>query len=243
MSQPFLSLSILNFNEEDSIVAAARRCSEVLQTCGQTYELVLVDDGSTDRSRHLIADLAARLPHCRAIFHPGNLGIGAGIRTCYFETIGQWATWFPADMQADPAELPRLLKHTHDADAVITFRDPAKRQEPRKRKLISAFERLLVRSLFGLKLRDLHWIRLFRRTILDQIQPRSRSPFIDTEMVVRARQVGARICQVELDDLPRRFGVSKGARWRNLITSMSDLLALRARSLVGGFGTRAKRGT
>src|SRR5262245_16345529 len=160
MAPPFLSLSILNYNEEDSIVAAARRCSDVLEACGKTYELVLVDDGSTDRSRDLIADLVGRLPHCRAIYHAGNLGIGAGIRTCYFATMGQWATWFPADMQADPGELPRLLEHTRDADAIITYRDPAKRQEPRKRKLISAFERLLVRSLFGLKLRDLHWIRL-----------------------------------------------------------------------------------
>jgi glycosyltransferase involved in cell wall biosynthesis len=234
MSGPFLSLAVLNYNEEDSVERAARVCSDVLQRCRITYELVLVDDGSTDRSRRIIERMTRLLPCCRAVYHPRNLGIGAGIRTCYFETTGEWATWFPADLQADPRELPRLLEHVNDCDALITYRDPAKRQETRKRKLISAFERILVWLLFGVKLRDLHWIRMFRRSFLERMRLRSRSPFIDTEMVVAAKRLGARIRQVELLDRPREFGVAKGARLSNLVYSMVDLASLRVRAFIPG---------
>lgn len=234
MSPPFLSLAVLNYNEEDSVERAARLCSDVLQRCRVSHELVLVDDGSTDRSRGIIERMTRVLPNCRAIYHPANLGIGAGIRTCYFKTRGEWATWFPADLQADPRELPRLLEHLNDCDALITYRDPARRQETRKRKLISAFERFLVWMFFGVKLRDLHWIRIFRRSFLERMRVRSRSPFIDTEMVVAAKRLGARLRQVELLDRPREFGIAKGAKLRNLVSSMFDLASLRVRAFIPG---------
>lgn len=234
MTRPYLSLALLNYNEEGSIVRAARLCSRVLQRCGHSYELVLVDDGSTDRSRDLIGELTRELPCCRPIYHPRNLGIGAGIRTCYFETVGEWATWFPADLQADPAELPRLLEYLPTCDALITYRDASRRQEGRKRRFISACERFLVWLLFGIKLRDLHWVRMFHRDLLERMRLRSRSPFIDTEMVVAARRLGARIRQVELLDHPREFGVAKGARFTNLLFSMVDLASLRVRAFIPG---------
>ena len=137
-------------------------------------------------------------------------------------------------MQADPRQLPRLLEHVNDCDALITYRDPAKRQETRKRKVISAFERLLVWLLFGVKLRDLHWIRMFRRSFLERMRLRSRSPFIDTEMVVAAKRLGARIRQVELLDQAREFGVAKGAKLSNLMYSMVDLASLRVRAFIPG---------
>jgi glycosyltransferase involved in cell wall biosynthesis len=230
MTRPYLSLAVLNYNEEDSLERAARLCAEALQRARVTYELVLVDDGSTDGSRTIIERMTRALPHCRAVYHGRNLGIGAGIRTCYFETAGEWATWFPADLQADPLELPRLLEHLPQCDALITYRDPSKRQETRKRKIISACERFLVWLLFGVKLRDLHWIRMFRRGFLERMRLRSCSPFIDTEMVVAAKRLGARIKQVELLDRPREFGVAKGAKLGNLVRSMVDLASLRVRA-------------
>src|SRR5262245_58082304 len=234
MERPYLSLALLNYNEEATIAMAARLCSRVLESCGKSYELVLVDDGSTDGSRALVAELTESLPQCRAVYHPANLGIGAGIRTCYFETVGEWATWFPADLQADPRELPRLLGHLPDCDVLVTHRDPSRRQETRKRKLISACERFVTWLLFGVKLKDLHWIRMFRRGFLERMRLKSKSPFIDTEMVVAARRLGARIQQVELLDQPRQAGVAKGARFGNLVRSLVDLASLRVRAFFPG---------
>lgn len=229
MTIPYLSLAILNYNEEETLGRAAYVCAEMLESLGQTYELVVVDDGSTDGSRRIIEELCRSLPCCRAIFHPRNLGIGAGIRTCYFETRGEWATWFPADLQADPRELPRLLDDLEDCDALITYRDPAKRNETRKRKWISAAERFLVWSMFGVYLRDLHWIRFFRRELLERMMLRSKTPFIDTEMALAAKRLGARIKQVELLDRPRVAGEPKGARFGTLVKSLWELVAFRVR--------------
>ncbi len=231
MSVPDLSLALLTFNEAESLENAARLCSQILAACGVSYELMIVDDGSTDGSRPIIERLVEELPCSRAVFHPRNLGIGAGIRTCYFESRGRWATWFPADLQADPRELPRLIDTLPECDVLITYRDPSRRRETWKRKWISACERAMVRNLFGLKLRDLHWIRFFRRELLNRMVLRSRSAFIDNEMVVAAKQLGARIREVCLLDQPRLFGEAKGARWSNLASAFRDLLVLRTRTL------------
>jgi glycosyltransferase involved in cell wall biosynthesis len=229
--RPYLSLCLLAYNERGSIESGARRCAGALTACGQTYELVLVDDGSTDGTAEIIDALAAELPHCRSIHHPRNLGIGAGVRTCYFQTQGEWATWFPADMQADPAELPRLLSHLPHCDVLATYRDPNRRQAGRLRKLISFTDRMLVRLLFGLDLHDLHWIRFFRREILERMRLSSRSPSIDTEMMVQAKRLGARILQVPLNDHARQSGEAKGATLKNVVLSVTDLLALRLRPM------------
>jgi glycosyltransferase involved in cell wall biosynthesis len=224
--RPYLSLAVLAYNERDTVARMVRLCSEILSDCGHTYELVLVDDGSTDGTREVVLELAAELPHCRSVLHPRNLGIGEGIRTCYFRTTGEWATWFPADMQADPRELPRLLQLLPGCDVLVTYREARLRQEGWRRKLISRVDRALVRLLFGVGLNDLHWVRFFRRSVLDRLVLTSRSPFIDTEMVVGARRLGARIRQTPLQDQPRRFGTAKGATLKNLVSSVADLFSL-----------------
>jgi glycosyltransferase involved in cell wall biosynthesis len=228
---PYLSLAILAYNEQESIERAARLCSGVLESCGQTYELVLVDDGSTDQTPALIEKLVAELPCCRSIRHPRNLGIGAGIRTCYFGTTGQWAVWFPADLQADPRELPRLLRFLPECDVLVTYRDAWQRRETWMRKLVSFTDRRLVRLLFGVSLRDLHWIRFFRRDLLNRMVLTARSPFVDTEMIVSARKLGARLCEVPFPDQPRTTGTAKGASLRNLLGAMSDLFGLYRRGV------------
>lgn len=231
MSRPFLSFALLNYNEQDTLALAARQASRVLQQCGRGYELVLVDDGSTDKSHQIIDRLVDELPHCRAIYHGCNRGIGAGIRTCYFETEGEWVTWFPADLQADPNELPRLLDCLHDCDLLLTYRRPERRRVGAIRRLISRCDRQLVKLLFGIAVRDLHWIRFFRRSLLDQMQPRLESPALDTEMLATAHRLGARVRQEPLDDLPRRAGVARGASIKNLATATAETLWLRLRGI------------
>lgn len=225
--RPYLSLAILAYNERATLAEVARRASAVLGQLGHTHELVLVDDGSTDGSAEIAESLAAELPCCRAVRHPRNLGIGAGIRSCFFRTIGEWATWLPADLQAEPEELPRLVGLLTDCDVLVTYRDARTRQGGIFRKTVSWADRALVRCLFGLRLRDLHWIRFFRRDLLDRMCLACRSPSVDTEMVYRAARMGARIAQAELPDRPRRAGVARGASLVNLVASAADLVRLR----------------
>lgn len=236
--EPFLSFALLAYNERDTLDRAARRCSAALEGCGHTYELVLVDDGSSDGSGPLMDTLAVELPRCRVIHHTRNLGIGAGIRTCYFQTRGAWATWFPADLQADPADLPRLLVRLPECDVLACYREAAGRQASLPRKLISSADRILVRLLFGLDLKDLHWIRFYRRELLDTMRLTCTSPTVDTEMIVQARGHGARIVQTPLPDHPRTAGSARGATLKSVAASLLDLLALRLRTFRAGRAAR-----
>jgi hypothetical protein len=138
---------------------------------------------------------------------------------------------FPADLQVDAEELPRLLELLSDCDVLVTYRDPAQRQVTRLRKLISAADRTLVRLLFGLALKDLHWVHFFRRDLLDRMILTCWSPTADTEMFLCARKLGARIREVPLADLPRVRGVAKGARPKNVVWALVDLAVLRLRRM------------
>src|SRR5262249_50747486 len=149
-----------------------------------------------------------------------------GIRTAYFGTRGRWATWFPADLQADPRELPRLLPHLDECDVLVTYRDAGRRQESRLRKLISLADRTLVRLLLGLTVRDLPWVRFFRRGVLRRMAWEACSPGVDTEMLACARLAGARIREAPLADQPRTAGQARGASLRNLAGAVRDLVEL-----------------
>ena len=229
--RPFISLAVLAYNEAGTIERAARLCSEVLESLDRSYELVLVDDGSTDGCRERILSLAPELPGCRAILHPRNLGIGAGIRTCFFGTRGQWATWFPSDLQADPRELPRLVDQLADCDVLVTYRNPAQRTEGPLRQAISSLDRTLTQHLFGVSLRDLHWIRFFRRSVLERMRLLARSPFADTEMILHAVQQGARLIEAPLGEQPRARGEAYGVSLRHLATTLRDLIAVKLRGV------------
>jgi glycosyltransferase involved in cell wall biosynthesis len=229
--RPFLSLALLSYNEVGTIERAAQLCSEVLESLGRSYELVLVDDGSTDGCRERIVALAPELPGCRAILHPRNLGIGAGVRTCFFGTHGEWATWLPSDLQADPRELPRLVDLLADCDVLVTYREPSKRSVGQFRQAVSSLDRALARLLFGIALRDLHWVRFFHRSVLERMRLVARSPFADTEMILHAVKQGVRLAEAPFDEQPRAFGEAQGASPRNLATTLRDLLAVKLRGL------------
>src|SRR5262249_4797073 len=92
---PFLSVAIPGHNEIESIEETASRTRDALEAVGRSYELVLLDDGSTDGTTEAIRRFADGHERCRAIFHPRREGIASVIRACYFETSGEWATWFP----------------------------------------------------------------------------------------------------------------------------------------------------
>lgn len=214
------------YNEIDTIEESAARTLQSLQSLGRTYELVLVDDGSTDGTREVIRSIAERQGGCRAIFHPRRMGIAAVIRTCYLKTCGSWATWFPADLQADPSALASLVRPLDTCDVLLTHRDARRRSASNLRKAISGADRSLARLLFGLDLEDLHWIHFFRRELLDRMTLLSRSPAIDLEMIIAARGLGARIAHASLPDQPRKAGRSKSISAGTLTRSLFDVIAL-----------------
>lgn len=225
--RPAVSIAVMCYNEAELLHAMVSRVLAVLHGLNKPFEILIVDDGSTDGSGPIADQLAARHPEVRVLHHSPNLGIGHVLINGYRQTTGNVVAILPADLQFAPEDLPQALDAIRDAD-VVNIRRPDRRDPP-MRKLISRFDETLVGLLFGVWIKDLHWVKLYRRSMLDQLRIISRTPMVDTELLIRSHKLGAKIVHLSLPHHPRTAGRSTGATLSRLIRTFADLWKLRWR--------------
>jgi glycosyltransferase involved in cell wall biosynthesis len=222
---PAWSIAVMCFNEAGNLRQMVERTVAVMLGQKDTFEIVIVDDGSSDGSGKIADELAVQFPQVRVLHHPTNTGIGSVLIDGYAQSKGVVVAILPADLQFAPEDLPAAMKAIADADVINITRN--QRNDPSYRRLISFVDRSLVRVLFGLRVTDLHWVKLYRRTVLERITIVSRTPLVDTELLIKANRMNARIVELDLPHHPRTAGKSKGATVRLLIKTFIDLIALR----------------
>jgi len=202
-------------NEELSIsrtVHAALSAGDELVAAGTvaSFEVLVVDDGSTDDMARVLDDLHQQFEHVRTVRHPVNLGVGAAMRTGFSEARGDLVLYTDADLPADLAvvgDAIRILERD-GADVVSAYRRNRSGEGP-KRTLYSAVYNSLVRMTLGLHVRDVNFaLKLMRREVLESIALRSNGILIDAELLARADRAGFRIVQFGVDYLPRLAGES-----------------------------------
>lgn len=225
------TVALMCYNEEATLAEATRRTVRVMRRLGLPYEILIVDDGSRDASARVATDLAAEFPEIRLIAHKRNRGVGAVLGTSYREARGDFVVALPADLQMAPEDLPAAMRLMPDADVVEILR--LKRQDRWLRKVVSLVDRTLTGMLFGVWNRDLHWVKLYRRAFLQDVQMTCRTPVADTEVLIQARERGARVVQVTLPHHPRRRGRSRAAGLVGVVISAVELLWLWVRSRRG----------
>ena len=208
---PSLSVVIPLYDEEayvERTVAAARA---ILEEMAGDWEIVLVDDASTDRTGALADALARADPRVRVIHQAVNRGLGATLRAGYAAATKELVFYTAADLPVDLGELPRAVRllEYQQADLLAGYRFD-RTSEGLHRAAYTIGYHLLVRSLFGLRIRDVNFaFKLFRRSLLQRVELRSEGSFIDAELLLRARQAGAVMIQLGLDYFPRTRGASK----------------------------------
>jgi glycosyltransferase involved in cell wall biosynthesis len=203
------------WNEEEYIdrtLQAAREAAESLRSMGEIadYEIVIVDDASTDETGRL-ADAAAEAdPRVKVVHHPKNRKLGGSIKTGFAAATGDLVLYTDADLPFDMDELQkacRLMRH-YEADVVSAYRLD-RTGEGYVRTVYSFFYNALVRIFFGLKIRDVNFaFKLCRRRVFDHVVLKSEGSFIDAELVIRAHKFGYHIVQFGVDYFPRTRGVS-----------------------------------
>lgn len=213
----FESLTIFfpAWNEEDTIeraVRAAADAAEKLMAEGEIgwYEVLIVDDASTDGTPQLIDDLAAKDPRIRAVHHPVNRKLGGSIKTGLAESRGEIVLYSDADLPFDMTELAKAVRllRIYEADIVSAFRFDRTGEGPRRLIYSYAYNHL-VQSMLGLRLRDMNFaFKLIRRRVLDNVTLESEGSFIDVELLARAHGLGFQIVQFGVDYFPRTRGVS-----------------------------------
>jgi glycosyltransferase involved in cell wall biosynthesis len=224
-----VSLVIPAYNESANLLPLVDACEAALSAVEGSHEIVIVDDGSTDDTADILSRLEAERSLLRTIRHDPRKNIGCHPSELEALTAarGDVALFLPADLQIHPSSLPRFLEASRAADIVASRR--VDRADNLFRRLLSAANNRIERLLMGVDVHDAHSSMLLNRRALDEIVPLvvSNSALIPAELLVRARQRGLRINEVEVDHYPRAAGRQTGAKFSELVRVQLDLLRLR----------------
>ncbi len=221
---PTLALIVPAWNEAANLPA----CLETLHATfrGSSYEIVVVDDGSTDATRAVAERLASDQPeHVRVLVHVSNQGLGAALRTGFAATRARYVTCCPADFTMTSEDWAPFAAVLGLADVLVGCR--SKREGYNLLMRFNAWlYPWLVRGLFGLRLRDVNWISVYRRELVQQITITQRGIPMLTEVLVKLRDLGATFLEVDCRMQPRRSGTPSAARIRVMWRTLIGLLGL-----------------
>lgn len=210
------------YNEEQGLAAMTSRALAALEGLGiGDWELIIVDDGSTDRSGAIADELASGHPRLRVIHHPKNLGYGLALRTGFAAAAMDYVFYTDGDIQYDLTELDRLLALIPHGDIIEGFR--TRKQYTPYRHLMSFTYNLLLRMLFNIGDRDIDCsFKLYPRSLFERVTLTSAGAFIDAEVSIRARQLGLRTVEVGVTHFPRRSGRSTAANRRAVLVVLGE---------------------
>ncbi len=206
---PSLSLVIPMFDEAENIAHAIACAGEALAQHEGAWEIVVVDDGSTDGSAEIVGGLPGG-ERLRLVHHDANRGLGAALRSGFAAATGDLVLYMDADLPFDPRDIGRAVHAlaVTRADLIAGYRLD-RSLEGWRRALYSYLYNLLIGLLFGWPHRDINFsFKLVRRQVLEAIELRSTGSLIDAELVVKAKNLGFTIQQLGLDYFPRTRGRS-----------------------------------
>ena len=203
------------WNEEAYIertIGAAKEVADELLEAGtiRDYELIVVDDASTDLTGKIADEMAAADPHVKVVHHPVNRKLGGSIKTGFAAATGDLVLYSDADLPFDMAELKKAIRliDYYEADIVSAYRFDRVGEGP-SRAIYTFFYNVMIRRLFGVRMRDINFaFKLCRRTVFDHVTLRSEGSFIDAELIIRARKLGFHVIQFGVDYFPRTRGES-----------------------------------
>jgi glycosyltransferase involved in cell wall biosynthesis len=224
-SAPRLSVVIMAWNEAASLAAVAHEIHEELLRLHAPFEILLIDDGSSDGTGNIADELAVALSGLRVHHHEVNRGLGGVYRTAFTEARGELVTFFPADGQFPADLLARYLSAMADADIVLGV---LPRREHGLAKLLSFGERALLRLMFG-SFPRFQGILMFRTELVRRtpLVSQGRGWIVLMEFILRQARAGARIKNVTIAMRPRSSGTSKVNNLRSIVSNLRQLAALR----------------
>ena len=224
--QRSISVVLPAYNEEENVGQAVRSVLEVMEPLTPDYEVIVVDDGSRDRTSEVVEELAESYPQVRLIRHEVNQGYGGALNSGFQAATRELVFFTSSDNQYDVAEVKKLLPYIESAELVIGYR--AKRQDPFVRRFFAWGWNTLVNLLFGYVSRDIDCaFKLFKREVVSQVPITSKGAMIDTELLVGAKRKGFAIVEVPVSHFPRLAGEQTGANVRVILRAFKDLFRFR----------------
>ncbi len=227
LTQRGISVVLPAYNEEAVIARTVGRCVEVLSVVAPDFEVIVVDDGSRDRTGELADELAAADPRVRVVHNRPNKGYGGALMAGFAAATKSLTFFMDSDGQFDIADLARLIPwRERGYRAVLGYRKH--RNDGFVRKVNAWGWNRLGRLLFGLRIRDVDCaFKLYDTNIVRACEVVAEGAMVNTEMLVKLKQLGVKYVEVPVAHYPRTHGSATGANIRVILHAFSELLRLR----------------
>lgn len=220
-----LSLVLPAHNEADNIEAVVCRGMSVLPNIVSEFEIIVVDDGSSDATSGIVDRLSSEHCNVKVVHHIENRGYGAALTSGFVEASGDLIMFMDSDRQFDIADITALAPYVPHYDIVAGYR--IRRQDPLYRKVYGKLFGLVAWALFDLHMRDVDCaFKIYRADLLKNLILTAPGALINTEMLARSKRKGATIAQVGVRHYPRLAGQSSGGSPRVVFRAMGETVRL-----------------
>jgi glycosyltransferase involved in cell wall biosynthesis len=235
-----VSMLAWGYNEEELVEGFLDRAFALLEKTVSDYELVFVDDCSTDRTGEILADYASREPRLRVITHKENLNVGLACRRAVAEARKEFLFWETVDWSYDLTYLSIFLELLKHFDVVQGIRPAPERllshipvirsiyriksrSDNLQKAVVSLSNYYLLRLLYGIKFHDFQNVTFYPTALAQSITLVGKSSFVNPELLIKAHALGVRFIEVPIGFIPRQAGEAKGTKLKTVVRSVRDV--------------------
>lgn len=224
-----LSVFLPIYNEKENIENVVLSTRKVLEDIAGEWELILVDDGSTDGTSLILKKLCSSDGRIKIITHQSNEGYGASLKSGFLSAKFPWIAFTDSDGQFDFSEITNFVRKQKETNADLVIGYYRKRQVSKIKILTSKVWEYSIFALFGLKVHDIDCgFKFISKKVIEKILPleSERGAFISSEILIKAKKWGFKFEEVPVTHYPRTKGIGTGRRLDVIVKSFIDLFRL-----------------
>lgn len=224
-----ISVFLPAFNEEQNIKTVTLKVQDVLEKVAEKWEIIIVNDGSTDSTYQSAVGLIKSDKRIRLISHKENRGYGASLKSGLYNARFDWIAFIDSDGQFDFSEITKFIEKQKETGADMVIGYYKKRRVSAFKVLTSKIWELAVLILFGLRVHDIDCgFKLISKKVIESISKleSERGAFISSELLIKAKEKGFKIEEIPVTHYPRTKGVGTGRNLNVIIKSFADLFRL-----------------
>jgi len=225
-----LSVFLPAYNEEDNIESTIRAVHKTLKIIAEKFEIIVINDGSFDRTLEILEKLEKEFKELLIINHEQNKGYGASLISGFYNSKYEWIAFMDSDGQFDFSEITNLIKKQKETNTDLVIGQYIHRKVSKSRKLNTILWQFFIRMMFGLKVKDIDCgLKLIRKKVIEEIPKlkSQRGAFISTEFLVKAKAKKFKIAEIPVNHFERKKGKATGGDLKVIINSFKDLFKLK----------------